>query len=73
MRQTTPSRTGVCVLRVERRGAAGILITVTTAPDISLRSPGQSRSVADAAAALCLVAGFLADYEHGDSAGTGTS
>ena len=70
MRQTTPSRTAVCVLRVESRGAAGFLITVITAPDVSLRSPGQTRSVADPAAALSLVAGFLADCEDGDGAGS---
>jgi hypothetical protein len=63
----------VCVLRVESRGEAGALITVTTTPDVSIRSPGQTRSVADAAEALSLVASFLADYEHDEIAGSGTS
>jgi hypothetical protein len=73
VRRARPARTAVCVLRVESRGEAGVLITVTTTPDVSARSPDQTRSVADAAEALSLVANFLADYEHGERAGTGTS
>jgi hypothetical protein len=72
VRRARHAKTAVCVLRVERRGEAGILITVTTTPDVSLTSPGQARSVADAADALSLVASFLAEYEHGETADTGT-
>lgn len=73
MRRARPPRTAVCVLRVESRGETGVLITVITTPDVSMRSPGQIRSVPDAAEALSLVASFLANYEHGEIAGTGTS
>jgi hypothetical protein len=73
MRRVRPTKTAVCVLRVEGRGEAGVLITVTTTPDVSMRSPGKTRSVADAAEALSLVATFLADYGHGGVAGAGLS
>ena len=73
MRRPRPPRTAVCVLRIESRGEAGVLITVTTTPDVNVRSPGKARSVADTAEALSLVASFLADYGHGKIAGTGTS
>lgn len=72
MRRAQPPETAVCVLRVESRGEAGVLITVTTTPDVSMRSPGKTRVVADAAEALSLVASFLADYEHRGIAGAGT-
>jgi hypothetical protein len=71
VRRDRSPRTAVCVLRVEC-GEAGFLITVTTTPDVRMRSPGKARSVADAAEALSLVASFLADCEHGEIAGTGT-
>lgn len=73
MRRARHAKTAVCVLRVESRGEAGVLITVTTTPDVSMTSPGQARSVADAAEALSLVASFLAEYEHGETAGTSAS
>jgi hypothetical protein len=72
VRRARPPRTAVCVLRIESRGEAGILITVTTTPDVSMRSPGKTRLVADPAEALSVVASFLADYEHGGIAGAGT-
>jgi hypothetical protein len=72
VRRDRSPRTAVCVLRVESRGEAGLLITVTTTPDVNIRSPGKARSVADAAEALSLVARFLADCGHGEIAGTGT-
>jgi hypothetical protein len=72
VRRAGPPKTAVCVLRVESCGEAGLLITVTTTPDVSMRSPGKTRSVADAAEALSLVASFLAECEHGEITGTGT-
>jgi len=68
VRPARPPRTAVCVVRVESHGEAGVLIRVTTTPDVSTRSPGQARSVADATEALSLVASFLADYEYGEIA-----
>jgi len=63
----------VCVLRVERRGDAGVLITITTTPDVSVTSPGFARSVATPADALSLVATFLEEYEVTEILGNGTS
>jgi hypothetical protein len=73
VRRARPPKAAVCVLRVESRDEAGVLITVITTSDVSMRSPGQTRSVANATEALSLVARFLADYEHGEIAGTGMS
>ena len=63
----------VCVLRVESRGEVGVLITVTTTSDVRARAPGRTRSVSGSAEALALVAGFLDEYEHGDSLGNGSN
>ena len=55
-------RVGMCVLRVERRGTDGVVITVTASSDISVTAPGRSQPVADVGQALALVAGFLREY-----------
>jgi hypothetical protein len=52
----------VCVLRIEARGDAGVLITMTTTPDVTMTTPGRVRSVATVEEALSLVAGFLREY-----------
>jgi len=57
-------RTAVCVLRVETRGAAGVLITITTTPDVAAASPGPTTAVASADEALTLVASFLRAYKQ---------
>ncbi len=63
----------MCVLRVETRGEAGILITVITTPDVATTSPGRTQTVARADEALSLVARFLSAYEYGDVYNNGTS
>jgi hypothetical protein len=64
---TARPKTAVCVLRVERQGEDGILITVTTTFDVSLTSPRRTqKKVASAEKALSLVTGFLRAYEHGE-------
>jgi hypothetical protein len=73
VRRARSPRTAVCILRVESRGEAGVLITITTTPDVGTRSPAKTRSVANAAEALSLVASFLTDCEHGEIGCTGTS
>ena len=55
-------RVAMCVLRVESRGAEGVLITVTTSSDISVTSPRQTRSLTGPEEALALVAAFLREY-----------
>jgi len=52
----------VCVLRIETRGADGVLITVTTTPDVTVTSSGRAKTVANADEALALVARFLRAY-----------
>ena len=69
MGRSRPPRVAVCVLRVESRGETGVLITVTTTPDVRARAPGRTRSVTGSAEALALVAGFLDEYEHVESPG----
>jgi hypothetical protein len=56
----------VCVLRVESRDEAGLLITVLTTPDISVKSPAQKQSVTRPAEALTLVADFLRAYARAE-------
>ena len=63
MTRTETSKTAVCILRVERRSEDGILITVTTTPDISVAAPGCTQSVARFDDALSLVAAFLREYK----------
>jgi hypothetical protein len=70
MGQPGSPRVAVCVLRVESRGeVGGVLITVTTTPDVQARAPGRTRSVTGFGEALQLVAGFLDEYEQGESPG----
>lgn len=56
----------MCVLRVEARGQAGVLITITTTPDVSTLAPGRAHTVGTIAEAVSLVAGFLHAYQYGD-------
>jgi hypothetical protein len=68
-----PPRTAVCVLRVEKRGPAGILITVTTTLDIAVSPRGDARSVASYEEALSLVASFLREYASRENSGPNVS
>jgi hypothetical protein len=61
--RSRPPRTAVCVLRVEARGSAGVLITVTTTPDVTATSPGCTKAVASIDEALTLVGRFLHAYK----------
>jgi hypothetical protein len=63
MARSGPTRTAVCILRVEPRGETGMLITVITTPDVTTTSPGRRQTVASVDQALSLVAGFLRGYE----------
>jgi hypothetical protein len=71
--RSRPPRTAVCVLRVEARGDAGVLITVTTTPDVAVTSPGRTQTVARVDEALSLVASFLHGYDHDDVRDNGVS
>jgi hypothetical protein len=62
MVQPTQPRVAICVLRVESRGEGGILITVTTAADISVPSPGRTRAVTGTSEAVAEVENFLREY-----------
>jgi hypothetical protein len=64
MAESEIPRVAMCVLRVESRGAEGILITVTTSSDISVTAPGRTRAVAGTEEALGLVAEFLREYQE---------
>ena len=63
----------MCVLRVEPRGEAGVLITVITTPDVTATSAGRTHTVANVDQALSLVAGFLRGYEPGNVYNNGAS
>jgi hypothetical protein len=52
-------KTAVCVLRVEERRPCGVLITVTTTPDVETVPQGEARSVTSYDEAIQLVAFFL--------------
>jgi hypothetical protein len=67
--RSRPHRTAVCVLRIETRGQAGVLITVITTPDVNTTSPGRTQTVARVDEALSLVAGFLHGFENGEISG----
>jgi hypothetical protein len=54
---------GLCVIRVTRRSADELLITVTTAPDVTRGPPESSQNVTDVAAALEIVTTFLAQWQ----------
>jgi hypothetical protein len=73
MGRSGPPRVAVCVLRIESRGEVGVLITVTTTPDIRARTPGRTRSVTGHDEALQLVAGFLDEYEQNQGLGHGSN
>ena len=73
MARTGPPKTAVCVLRVESRGEAGVLITLTTTPDISVITPGHTQSVVRFDDALSLVANFLREYECSENSSNGAS
>lgn len=57
-----PHKTAVCVLRIEARGEAGVLITVIKTPDVNTITPGHARAVGSIDEALSLVAAFLCEY-----------
>ena len=59
MARSRPPKAAVCILRVEMRGAAGVLITITTTPDVTTTSPGHAKAVASVDEALTLVGRFL--------------
>jgi hypothetical protein len=63
--QTRPGRTAVCVLRLEARGETGVLITITTTPDVNTIAPGRARAVGNVEEALSVVAGFLRGFQFG--------
>jgi hypothetical protein len=71
--RSRPPRTAVCVLRIETRGADGVLITVTTTPDVTVTSPGRTKTVANVDEALALVARFLHAYKDGNVYNDGKS
>jgi hypothetical protein len=73
MTRSGPPRVAVCVLRVESRGEAGVLITVTTTSDVRMTAPGRTQSVVGFAEALSLVSRFLEEYEHHQFNGNETS
>jgi hypothetical protein len=52
-------KTAVCVLRVEQHRPGGVLITVTTTPDVENVPRGEARSVASCDEAIRLVESFL--------------
>jgi hypothetical protein len=54
-----PTPTSVCIVRIEPRGGAAAMITVTVAPDVESGGPGTSGSYAHADDALAVVAEFL--------------
>jgi hypothetical protein len=68
-----PSRTAVCVLRVENRGPGEILITVTTTLDIAASPRGQAQRVATYEEALSMVASFLREYAAREDLGPNVS
>jgi hypothetical protein len=57
--RSKPSKTAVCVVRVEARGETGMLITVMTTPDVLATSAGHVQKVAGINEALSVVARFL--------------
>jgi hypothetical protein len=67
MARSGPPKVAMCVVRIESRGEAGVLITVTTASNINVTAPGRSQSVAGPEEALALVAGFLREYQEKNS------
>jgi hypothetical protein len=71
--RSRPTRTAVCVLRVEPRGEADVLITVITTPDVTATSPGHTQTAADVDEALSLVASFLHGYKHENVYNNGAS
>jgi hypothetical protein len=65
-------RTAVCVLRIEERGAEGILVTLTTTLDIVTALRGTTRIVASYEQALALIAAFLREYASSEVSGNET-
>ena len=62
MKNSRVPKTAVCVLRVEQRCPDGVLITVTTSPDIENVPRGEMQSVASCDQAIRLVTSFLRQY-----------
>ena len=59
MKNSRVPKTAVCVLRVQQRCPDGVLITVTSSPDIENVPSGEVRSVASCDQAVRLVTSFL--------------
>jgi hypothetical protein len=59
VKSSRPPKTAVCVLRVEERRPGGVLITVTTTPDVEAGPRGEARSVTSCDEAIRLVKSFL--------------
>jgi len=60
-------------VRVESRGPAGILITVTATLDIAASTRDEARSVTSYEEALSLVASFLHEYAARENSGPDVS
>jgi hypothetical protein len=59
------ARTGVCVVRAELDRAAGLIITVTTRPDVEDETCTSTLRTTAADAALARVTEFLMQYGRG--------
>jgi hypothetical protein len=67
--RTRPGRTALCVVRLEARGETGVLITITTTPDVNTIAPGRARTVGNVEEALSVLAGFLRGFQFSDPSG----
>jgi hypothetical protein len=69
VKSSRPPRTAVCVLRVEERPPGGVLITVTTTPDVGAGPRDEARSVTSCDEAIRLVKSFLQRCKHASKQG----
>lgn len=63
MKNSRAPKTAVCVLRIEERRPCGVLITVTSTPDVETGPRGEARSVTSCDEAIRLVTSFLEQWE----------
>ena len=70
MKNSQVPKTAVCVLRVEQRRPGGVLITVTTTPDVENVPRGEARSIASCDEAIRLVTSFLQQCAYAGQQGT---